>query len=109
MNKITVAIVGMVLSAGMVLAATVTNRQGQVSTTTSGSEGVTTTITIGANGASSVTSRTVNAIGAQIDAAAFVDATLFTPRNYGDVLIGITTGKVWVATGLTTNDWKILN
>ncbi len=109
MNKFAIAIVGAVLVAGAVLAGTVTNRMGQVITTTVGSDGVTTTITMGAGGAASVTSRTVNAVGCVIDAAAFVNATLYTPRNYGDMLIGITTGKVWVATGLTTNDWKILN
>lgn len=109
MNKYVAVVVAIALAAGMVLAATVTNRLGQVSTTTTGSDGVTTTITMGAGGASSVTSRTVSIPGAQIDAAVYVDATLFTPRNYGDILIGITTGKVWVATGLTTNDWKILN
>jgi len=108
MNRIVIGLGAMLLVASMVLAGTVTNRMGQVITTTTSASGVTTTITV-ANGAATVTNRTVAPQGCQIDAAAVVDATLFTPRNYGDMLVGITTGKVWVATGLTTNDWKILN
>ena len=108
MNRATVAIVGLLSIAGMVLAGTVTNRNGQVITTTIGSDGVTTTIVV-ANGAPSVTNRTVLPVGCQLAAEAFVTATQYTPRNYGDMLVGVATGKVWIATGLTTNDWKLLN
>jgi hypothetical protein len=37
--------------------------------------------------------------------------TGYTPRYYGDMLIGRTdaaTGAVWVAVGATTNDWKVI-
>jgi hypothetical protein len=108
MNRLMIALVAVFASIGMVIAGTVTNQVGQVITTTTGSDGVTTTIVV-ANGAASVTNRTVLPVGFQLSAASVVDPTLYTPRNYGDFLIGITTGKLWVAKGLTTNDWAILN
>jgi len=93
----------------VVRAATVTNDLGQVITTTSGSGGVTITIT-DPNAKASASNRVVSAQGAQLEMSDNTTATLFTPRNYGDMLIGKEggTGKVWVASCLTTNDWKII-
>lgn len=112
MNRMLIAMAAVLVAAGVVVAATVTNRMGQVITTSVGSDGVTTTTIVVANGASSVTNRTVLPVGWYLDMAVTTDATLYTPRNYGDGIIGKTgvgTGSVWVATGLTTNDWAKLN
>lgn len=99
----------LLVGAGAVVAATVTNKTGQVITTTVGASGVTITIT-DPNAPAAQTNRVVEATGSQLDMGNDTSQTLFTPRNYGDVLIGKEggTGKVWVATGLTTNDWKAI-
>jgi hypothetical protein len=97
-----------VLAVYTVHAATVTNELGQVITTsTAAGGGITVTIT-DPRAPASVTNRTVDAQGCQLSMATDTTATDFTPRNYGDMLIGKEggTGKVWVATGLTTADWK---
>jgi len=110
MKKISLIAALAVFGVGIVVhAATVTNKTGQVITTTTTSAGVTITIT-DPNSAASETNRLVEAVGSQLDMAANTTATLFTPRNYGDMLIGKegSTGKVWIATGLTTNDWKAI-
>jgi len=93
----------------MVRAGTVTNDLGQVITTTVGADGVTVTIT-DPNAKASASNRVVSAQGCQLEMSDNTTQTLFTPRNYGDMLIGKEggTGKVWVATGLTTNDWKVI-
>ena len=108
MNRVLMGLVAVFALVGMVVAGTTTNRLGQVITTSVGTDGVTTTIVV-ANGAATVTNRTVLPVGFQLSADTVVYPTQFTPRNYGDFLIGITTGKLWVAKGLTTNDWTILN
>lgn len=109
MKKTVVGIAVALMLAGVHVATALTNPQGQTIVTTTNAYGVVTTTITMANGAATVTNRTVLPQGAQIDAAVWVNSTLFTPRNYGDMLIGVTTGKVWIATGLTTNDWKLLN
>lgn len=111
MNKVMIAMVVALVATGMLVAATVTNRLGQVITTTVGADGVTTTIVV-ANGAATATNRTVLPCGSQLDLSVTTTTTAFTPRNYGDLLIGkagVGTNKVWIATGLTTSDWTLLN
>jgi hypothetical protein len=108
MKKISAIAVAVLLFAGVsVFAATVTNQMGQVITTTITPAGLTTTI-LDPFSPMSVTNRTVGPVGCWLDLKADTTETLYTPRNYGDMLIGQegSTGKVWVATGLTTNDWK---
>ncbi len=48
---------------------------------------------------------------AQADTNATTTATAYTPRFVGDVLIGgagVGTNAVWIAKGVTTNDWVAL-
>lgn len=110
MKKISLFMAAALLVTGFAVhAATVTNEFGQVITTTVTSAGLTTTI-VDPNAAASRTNRTVEALGCQLSQAATTVQTQFTPRNYGDMLVGQegSTGKVWIATGLTTNDWKVV-
>ncbi len=111
MNKVLIALAAAFVAAGVLMAGVVTNQQGQVITTTVGTDGVTTTIVV-ANGAASVTNRTVLPCGAQIDKSAVTTTTGFTPRNYGDFLIGKSgagTNGIWCAAGLTSSDWVRLS
>ncbi len=110
MKKISLFMAAVLLLTGIAVhAATVTNEFGQVITTTVTSAGLTTTI-VDPNAGASRTNRTVEALGCQLDKSANTTATSFTPRNYGDMLVGQenSTGKVWIATGLTTSDWKVI-
>lgn len=45
---------------------------------------------------------------AQVDTNKVADATLFTPDFVGQLLIGSESNLVWVAGGVTTNDWLLL-
>ena len=45
---------------------------------------------------------------AQVDTNEVADATLFTPDFVGQLLIGSESNLVWVAGGVTTNDWLLL-
>ena len=111
MKKILIALAAAFVAAGVLMASVTTNRQGQVLTTTVGTDGVATTIVV-ANGAASVTNRTVLPVGAQLDKSTVTTTTDFTPRNYGDFLIGKSgagTNGVWCAAGLTTSDWVRLS
>jgi len=109
MKKISAIAVAVLLFAGVsVFAATVTNQMGQVITTTITPAGLTTTI-LDPFSPMSMTNQTVGPVGCWLKRDTVVDVTLVTPRNYGDMIVGGTTGKVWIATGLTTNDWKLLN
>lgn len=97
------ALVGAVVGVGSAHAqtqsATVTNRQGQVIQ-----------VTLTDSGPASGAVRTiVPAVGAQVATNVTVVATQFTPRELGDLLLGTVSGKVYIATGGTTNDWKALN
>jgi hypothetical protein len=55
----------------------------------------------------------LNASIPQVDTNATTTVTLYTPTKLGSLLIGKQGGsnRVWIATGLTTNDWgaKVLN
>lgn len=102
MKKIIVALLSAMVTASVVYAATYTNQIGQV-------------VTVGANGVvTSITDPTVpgsatNTVGAlpgvQISTAITVDATQYSPRGIGDILIGTTSGRVFVATGVATSSW----
>jgi hypothetical protein len=112
MNRVLIALVAVLSAAGMLMAVTTTNRMGPVVVSTVGADGVVVTTITSANGAASVTNRTVLPVGWYLDKAAVTVPTLYTPRNYGDGIIGQTglgTGSVWIATGLTSNDWAKLN
>jgi hypothetical protein len=45
-----------------------------------------------------------------LDKASSTTSANYTPRNYGDMLIGYENGtsKVWIATGLTTTNWTAI-
>jgi len=45
---------------------------------------------------------------AQVDTNEVADATLFTPDFVGQLLLGSESNLVWVAGGVTTNDWLLL-
>ena len=45
----------------------------------------------------------------QINVGTTIDTTDFTPSGIGQLLIWTTSNKVYTATGVTTNDWTLLN
>ena len=113
MKKILVGLMVLVLGAGVVFATstnTYTNALGQVVTVVVLNDGTrTTTITQPVTVAAA--SRTViNLPGMQVSAsAATIDTTVFTPRDLGDFLLFTVSNTLYVATGVTTNDWTALN
>ena len=53
----------------------------------------------------------VQLVGPQRDTNAATTVTGYTPRYFGDMLVGrlaAATGALWVAVGTTTNDWKAI-
>lgn len=108
-NKILIAaVVAVVGFAGLSLAATITNRIGQVFTVDS--NGVTTLVSDSFAGPSGY--RTVApALGAQISTNVTVNPAVYPPRDVGDLLIGTVSGRVYIAVGSTnqvgasTNGW----
>ena len=111
MKKLTAALAAVFLvGAGAALAASYTNQLGQVFTITE-SHGVIAVASTPLPGYTSVAGPTLygGSPGFRLDTNATVDVTTYTPRGYGDMIIGTTTQKVWIATGLTANDWVILN
>lgn len=101
-SKIAVAVI-VGLFAGAAVADTVTtNRIGQVFSTDS--NGVVTLVS--GNGGGSSQSLTLSpAFGAQLSTTVTLAPTSYTPRGFGDVLIGTVSDKVYVATGVATSDW----
>ena len=93
------AALGVVAARAQTQSATVTNRLGDVITVTLTDSGP----------ASGVVRTILPPVGAQVSTNTTVVATQFTPRELGDLLIGTVSGKVYMATGRTTNDWKALN
>lgn len=95
---------------------TTTNAIGQIITTISDSQGVRSTSITYPSQPSSASQTKLNLPGIQLAPLLpdFTTNTLYTPRGIGDILIGRIgiasfTGTVWMATGVTTNDWKQLN
>ena len=88
----------------------VTNMVGQIITTISDNQGVRSTTVTYPSQPASASQVYLKAIGFQLDpiANATTTNTLYTPRQLGDMLIGHTgsVGVAWIATGLTTSDWK---
>lgn len=103
-------VLGFVVSVKADTTNTVTNAVGQVFTVISTSSGVYTTSFTPTTRPASASQVYLNLVGIQLDAAGTISTTntLFTPRQIGDMLIGQegATGKVWMATGVTTNDWQ---
>jgi len=108
MSKKILGILGVVLVAGVSLAATVTNYLGQVVTVDA--NGVVTAITVPQTGTNQVRTQ-VALVGARVDTNATTSWTGYVPRDIGDILIGKTggTNAVYMAAGITTNDWVKLN
>ena len=86
----------------------ITNAVGQVVTSVSGSSGVKSITITMPNALTAAVSKYGVQPGYQRDAAATTVETAYTPRDVSDILIGNegSTGKVWIATGTTSNDWK---
>jgi ribosomal protein L35AE/L33A len=66
---------------------------------------VATAATTAANAAASVTTGTV----AQVSGATNVVSTTFTPAHAGQLLIGTVSNVVYVAKGVSTNDWVLIS
>jgi len=112
MKKLIASILVVAAVVGVVYAdtATVTNELGQVFTVTTSATGVTVSSgTLPAQPASASASY-LTLPGIQLDAQSNTTTTTnsFTPRQVGDILIGQegSTGKVWIAVGVTKADWK---
>lgn len=107
MNKI-IAIVAAIVLAGSAFAATITNRIGQVVTVDA--NGVVTSITDPTVPGSDTNTIVGISSSAQVDAGtanADVGVKLLTPRQLGDFAIFLagTNGAIYMAAGVTTNDW----
>jgi hypothetical protein len=103
MKKLLIVAVILLAGLGVCLAAEYTNQLGQVFTRNA--DGTLTPV-------SSLAAPSVSPVSGQmviVDTNAFVATASYTPAHYGDILIGSTTGKVWIAKGLTTASWVILN
>ena len=110
MKKLIAALSGFFLMVGFCVAGTVTNQFGHVVTTSADAYGnVTTSVTV--PGQPSVRYRTqTKQPGVQIDTNVTTTITDYTPRDYGDILVGgygTGTNAFWVAVGLTTADWSL--
>jgi hypothetical protein len=96
-----------VLVAGGAVAATVTNYLGQVVTVDA--NGVVTAITVPQTGTNQPRTQ-VGLVGLRVDTNATTTLSSYVPRDIGDLLVGATgsvaSKVVWVATGVTTSDWK---
>lgn len=106
----------LVIAGVVVYAATttnvVTNVVGQVITTTTDEYGKVTKTIVDANALSSQSRSRVELSGVLLDSTQSDNTTntLYTPRDVGDFLVGEThgTGAIWMASGPTTNDWKLI-
>lgn len=86
---------------------TYTNALGQVVTVVVSADGTkVTTITQPTSGATTRSRTVASLVGLQISTSAVVTPTSYTPRDVGDILVGIVDGTVHVATGVTTSSWK---
>ena len=114
MKKMIASVAAVLLIAGVAFAGstnTVTNAVGQVFTVVIDNNGLHISGPGTSPGLPASASRTsVSALGYLLDSAHSTTNTIYVPRDIGDGLIGnlLGTGKVWVATGPTTNDWKAL-
>jgi len=97
-----------VLVAGGAVAATVTNYVGQIVTVDA--NGVVTAITVPQTGTNQPRTQ-VALVGLRVDTNATTTWTAYVPRDIGDILVGQTggTGAVYMATGVSSNDWKKLS
>lgn len=118
MNKLMIAVLAVALAAGSVWADTTnvtTNLIGQVWTTISDAQGVRSSSVTYPSQPSSASQLYLTLAGIQLAPRSplVTTNTVFTPRGIGDILIGWSgagqTGTVWMATGTTTSDWKLLN
>lgn len=89
---------------------TVTNSAGQVFTVTTDDTGTYTSSGTMPTSAGDVVRDFIAQPGVQISTNATVSPTLRTPRDIGDLLVGIgATKAAYVATGVTSNDWTMVS
>lgn len=107
MKKLMVVLGVLLVAGGLCLADTFTNSLGRVFNIVEVDGGV--YLTPVALSTTSAAQSQTSAFTVRVDTNAAPTVTNYTPFHYGDVLVGTVSGKVWMATGLTTSDWKLLN
>ena len=101
-----------ILAASASFAAILTNELGQVVVTGTNDQGVVTVSTVTAPGSAVLSPRTgASILPPYIDTNAATTVTSYTPRDYGQLLVGkiaAETSAVWVASRASTNGWILI-
>ena len=109
MKKIIVGFVALLVTLLVSAQAVTTNDVGQIIETYTNGLGQVFETVVGQVGTTEVPVAVPRPQMVLLDRATVVDATDYTPSGIGQILIGITSNKVFVSTGVTTNDWAAVN
>lgn len=109
MKKIIVGFAALLVTLLVSAHAVSTNSNGQIIEVYTNGLGQVTETVVGQVGTTYVPVEVPRPQMVQLDRATVVDATDYTPSGIGQILIGITSNKVFISTGVTTNDWAAVN
>lgn len=109
MKKIIVGFAALLVTLLVSAHAVTTNDVGQIIETYTNGLGQVFETVVGQVGTTEVPVAAPVAQVVQINVGTTVDTTDFVPSGIGQLLIWTTSNKVYTATGVTTNDWTLLN